>query len=111
MKSKAGELAILVQASLPSRERGLKYNKTDDLRRDCEVAPLAGAWIEIMRPEYQSHNHIVAPLAGAWIEILSSIEYYMLSHVAPLAGAWIEIAHLSACRAMASRRSPRGSVD
>ena len=33
----------------------------------------------------------VAPLAGAWIEIEKKGGGYMLELVAPLAGAWIEI--------------------
>ena len=33
----------------------------------------------------------VAPLAGAWIEIISRIGANFLDAVAPLAGAWIEI--------------------
>ena len=35
---------------------------------------------------------LVAPLAGAWIEILSSLSFLFYGIVAPLAGAWIEIA-------------------
>ena len=34
---------------------------------------------------------IVAPLAGAWIEILEEIMEDMENSVAPLAGAWIEM--------------------
>ena len=33
------------------------------------VAPLAGAWIEIVVACRDASNKIVAPLAGAWIEI------------------------------------------
>ncbi|MDK2941728.1 MAG: hypothetical protein PWP56_1241 [Acetobacterium sp.] len=33
------------------------------------VAPLAGAWIEIMIRCGDCNDHWVAPLAGAWIEI------------------------------------------
>ena len=33
------------------------------------VAPLAGAWIEMICYYYNQVNRIVAPLAGAWIEI------------------------------------------
>ena len=74
----------------------------------------------------------VAPLAGAWIEIVIIISYYMRFVVAPLAGAWIEIPRLEyltlSWRSLPSRerglkfpllqlpdpllrRSPRGSVD
>ena len=104
--------------SLPSRERGLKYNfKQRDYDFD-EVAPLAGAWIEIAVRNRSDIANIVAPLAGAWIEMnLERLEkcsvqqslpsrerglkYLPLqrsvspSLVAPLAGAWIEISILS----------------
>ena len=37
----------------------------------AEVAPLAGAWIEIARVVLNVNGaDLVAPLAGAWIEIL-----------------------------------------
>ena len=82
------------------------------------VAPLAGAWIEIYVISGRSHPASVAPLAGAWIEIVASaiVETFAIvapiclstrgsvvfNHVgthfisswrlvAPLAGAWIEI--------------------
>ena len=35
------------------------------------VAPLAGAWIEILKQTRKSKKEMVAPLAGAWIEIIS----------------------------------------
>ena len=34
---------------------------------------------------------IVAPLVGAWIEIICKWENHEPSYVAPLVGAWIEI--------------------
>ena len=37
---------------------------------------------------------LVAPLAGAWIEIVYSYWYWACIRVAPLAGAWIEIANM-----------------
>ena len=36
----------------------------------------------------------VAPLVGAWIEIVVSIIVSIFNCVAPLVGAWIEICHL-----------------
>ena len=33
----------------------------------------------------------VAPFAGAWIEIGKVFERYKVNNVAPFAGAWIEI--------------------
>ena len=37
----------------------------------------------------------VAPLVGAWIEILSDITGFCKCNVAPLVGAWIEIVDTS----------------
>ena len=49
MKSETGEKNIRLVASLPSRERGLKYSGTARGRTYKNVAPFAGAWIEIMK--------------------------------------------------------------
>ena len=38
------------------------------------VAPLAGAWIEMLINGWCASRYLVAPLAGAWIEILLSTE-------------------------------------
>ena len=40
---------------------------------DDAVAPLAGAWIEILAGRRRLHQSPVAPLAGAWIEIMCQI--------------------------------------
>ena len=53
----------------------------------------------------------VAPLAGAWIEIINAFYYVPGVCVAPLAGAWIEILVLNWETSIALSRSPRGSVD
>ena len=55
--------------SLPSWERGLKY----DMKSRSNV------------------RNLVAPLVGAWIEMSTKIAGMALSAVAPLVGAWIEI--------------------
>ena len=78
------------------------------------VAPLVGAWIEILYNPAYSSNTPVAPLVGAWIEIADAAKtfplktpslplwerglkclYILVLHrlylVAPLVGAWIEI--------------------
>ena len=69
----------------------MKY--TCFLRRDlnCIVAPLVGAWIEIIYPLFLADIHCVAPLVGAWIEIYGVYTRKDLRTVAPLVGAWIEI--------------------
>ncbi len=98
------------------------------------VAPLAGAWIEIVYTYATNHpintslpsrerglklagSHgsgcvdYVAPLAGAWIEIGRAESGNISKPVAPLAGAWIEIGTIATKAITQSRRSPRGSVD
>ena len=82
-------IADWIAESLPSRERGLKFSAQ---ATSCLISS-------------------VAPLAGAWIEIVCRAKENMMIFVAPLAGAWIEIRLLSPSTAKNSRRSPRGSVD
>ena len=40
------------------------------------VAPLAGAWIEIIHPAVKVPEARVAPLAGAWIEIIIVVSLF-----------------------------------
>ena len=75
--------------SLPSWERGLKSIVSDRHTVDTTVAPLVGAWIEIMTPRECLRSSGVAPLVGAWIEI--SIDHRKIRY--------------------RKGRSPRGSVD
>ena len=56
--------------SLPLRERGLKFNTRHIVIIATNVAPLAGAWIEISGINCDYCPGLVAPLAGAWIEIV-----------------------------------------
>ena len=59
-----------------------------------------------------SQGREVAPLAGAWIEIFSAVyDCSQSSVVAPLAGAWIEIPYWTCVKYWPTSRSPRGSVD
>ena len=55
------------------------------------VAPLVGAWIEIIISKAMKKADEVAPLVGAWIEIPWVGAPDLLDIVAPLVGAWIEI--------------------
>ena len=75
--------------SLPSRERGLKFKDLNADRNSKNVAPFAGAWIEI---------HIIK-------------KSYVFTEVAPFAGAWIEISLSKWNKLTENRRSLRGSVD
>ncbi len=98
-----------------------------------QVAPFAGAWIEISIFAFARVIVLVAPFAGAWIEMLLNSLFYNeeRSHpsrvrglkfpplagrvgvlvVAPFAGAWIEIAFPAAKIAQIQSRTLRGCVD
>ncbi len=91
MKSLIEAKEKLFSSSLPSRERGLKYNLRFDGAFIVYVAPFAGAWIEIPEEGALDESAIVAPFAGAWIEIEMLYAMGAISSVAPFAGAWIEI--------------------
>ena len=75
------------------------------------VAPLVGAWIEMMLSPKRFPEPVVAPLVGAWIEMLPRSKYCMDEAVAPLVGAWIEIGNTTTIASGIGSRSPRGSVD
>ena len=92
MKSLLINLAEHGRKSLPSRERGLKLRPSTDSASACQVAPFAGAWIEILHiGTIGEKDVLVAPFAGAWIEITTSRILWRTIIVAPFAGAWIEI--------------------
>lgn len=55
------------------------------------VAPLVGAWIEIVFYGIGLYRRSVAPLMGAWIEIDLIFALYIVFPVAPFVRAWIEI--------------------
>ena len=55
------------------------------------VAPLVGAWIEILLIPGFMTAACVAPLVGAWIEIDVYDFTDFRVNVAPLVGAWIEM--------------------
>ena len=55
--------------SLPSWERGLKLFDSAFEVSVAPVAPLVGAWIEIITRKMKTAKYMVAPLVGAWIEI------------------------------------------
>ena len=76
-----------------------------------DVAPLAGARIEILRQRQPYIVAFVAPLAGARIEIIPLSQVIVLNFVAPLAGARIEILAAENDIRIVIGRSPRGSAD
>ena len=77
--------------SLPSWERGLKYNMTDLNYSRWKSLP---SWERGLKSSWQMIKKTsgnVAPLVGAWIEIQVGFPIAMCLLVAPLVGAWIEI--------------------
>ena len=76
-------------ASHPSRVRGLKFPPAHQSAGQSSVAPLAGAWIEMIPFLARGVHILVAPRAGAWIEIKSDCVNSVAS----------------------SSRTPRGCVD
>ena len=97
--------------SLPSRERGLKYHRIADHFLGPQVAPFAGAWIEIPVPLSLSPPIMVAPFAGAWIEItvLSTSIQYLVS--LPSRERGLKLNGVDVGTVAAQGRSLRGSVD
>ena len=73
--------------SLPSRERGLKFGDTHSQRKADGVAPFAGAWIEMMKNNFEFGLFMVAPFVGVRIEISGTEVTEMSCSVAPFMGA------------------------
>ena len=71
-----------------------------------KVAPLVGAWIEILILIIVAVFFLVAPLVGAWIEILMEVIEIRQKKVAPLVGAWIEICFIYHHRKSSSQVAP-----
>ena len=116
-KNKQIFCAILL--SLLSWERGLKFCLSRSITSTrSPVAPLVGAWIEILSAAFIQLKTVVAPLVGAWIEMSHSLRsscfallsllswerglkssFPLSSHspvlVAPLVGAWIEMLNIT----------------
>ena len=78
--------------------------------RVSKVAPLVGAWIEIMEKQRLQPMRIVAPLVGAWIE-MARVRVELPPVVSLL--SWergLKFCKVSGC-ACTCRRSSRGSVN
>ena len=71
LKLSMSEDTCTFTSSLPMRERGLKYLCVMLREIKPQVAPHAGAWIEIEKALLLITDEAVAPHAGAWIEIVS----------------------------------------
>ena len=111
MKSLIPEFAINPRASLPSWERGLKFEHLVCRNNQCIVAPLVGAWIEIRGVVYAEYNDYVAPLVGAWIEIEQQVTCFWEFSSLPSWERGLKFLSSIAIQTIALCRSPRGSVD
>ena len=97
--------------SLPSRERGLKFDKSENDRIVSVVAPFAGAWIEIWL--FSSVFVFMQSLPSRERGLKSRYESLKGQEfkVAPFAGAWIEMQIIFESWIFPQCRSLRGSVD
>ena len=78
------EIRLLVECpndalSLPTRERGLKFNFYIYYTSMSAVAPYTGAWIEIKTLKKDFSGLAVAPYTGAWIEICCNVTVCVVS--------------------------------
>ena len=129
----AGIRILYLKSSLPSRERGLKYenpNKGLDLKLSL---PSRERGLKLCIEKELKYNHCVAPLAGAWIEItvpwshlphllslpsrergLKYRQHQKLNCIAlslPSRERGLKLQSLHKRRTVLPCRSPRGSVD
>ena len=111
LKSRLPGLSHLYALSLPSRERGLKLVYCRQRFVIINVAPLAGAWIEISHSTFDGWTFQVAPLAGAWIEINFLAAINVARPSLPSRERGLKSFATAISFRCAKRRSPRGSVD
>ena len=126
-------LILMILGSLPLRERGLKLTPCFWAASLIMSLPLRERGLKLTMYIRRRFRHLVAPLAGAWIEIIDRCDNHHILAVAPLAGAWIEIPTAGIIagwrrslplrerglksllnpgkRKLPGRRSPCGSVD
>ena len=77
-----------------------------------KVAPLAGAWIEILQLFALCLFELVAPLAGAWIEITNRLTLPGIRKTSlPSRERGLKFENESISFDDLQSRSPRGSVD
>ncbi len=78
--------------------------------KELNVAPFAGAWIEIFVSIATAASGAVAPFAGAWIEILAKSYYTNSLQSLPSRERGLKCVLYDGADGMGSR-SLRGSVD
>ena len=132
LKPLTADIRVAHDTSPPSRGRGLKHIVPGE-RREFDVAPFTGAWIEttcvrasagasasppsrgrglkLSCPINSLPNISVAPFTGAWIETANSAACASRLTVAPFTGAWIETKRLTELHTTFWRRPLHGGVD
>ena len=111
MKSNDAVNRAIRAMSLLSWERGLKYFARVVLMECSDVAPLVGAWIEIILKEIYRMSDMSLLSWERGLKYLIFEPNTMFYSVAPLVGAWIEILYYLNFGLADYRRSSRGSVD
>ena len=89
--------ALSSSLSLPTRERGLKLLAYVPCILAIESLPTRERGLKSVNPFLISYNLIVAPYTGAWIEMLLFCFNGKTDNVAPYTGAWIEMSVLALC--------------
>ena len=111
LKSPTAPACTATCPSLPSRERGLKSTLPRPKWQTAQVAPFAGAWIEMQTVNRKPPSIVSLPSRERGLKSVLIPVILILCKVAPFAGAWIEIFFQSAPADARPRRSLRGSVD
>ena len=76
--------------SHPSWVCGLKLKGLHHQRRNHQVTPFVGVWIET-NYGYNSYRDVeVTPFVGVWIETRLGYEFMRVEPVTPFVGVWIE---------------------
>ena len=75
------------------------------------VAPLAGAWIEIVIKDVEGISAVSHPSRVRGLKFMEGVLDSTIYSVAPLAGAWIEIDLTIFSFGSEISRTPRGCVD
>ena len=101
---------MILNMSLPSRERGLKLSSNKHLVCQCKVAPFAGAWIEIF---YIGRNRLFVlslPSRERGLKSLKDIKGWQFTESLPSRERGLKSEKIQP-QVRTFRRSLRGSVD
>ena len=111
MKSSLSVVRIHVAESLPTRERGLKFEHSDNNHVIALSLPTRERGLKSIYAFAETTSEVVAPHAGAWIEIVlpSAVMPEMVS--LPTRERGLKFDKYEEIESGKKGRSPRGSVD